>query len=179
MNKNILIIIGVIVLVLAGGGLFLASQQKNGSEDAMMEKNENSVMKEESSDDETMMKEGYSGQILAGNSSPFLVFNQVDYDKAVSDGKIVFLDFYANWCPICRAEAPELHAGFNELNRDDIIGFRVNFNDTETSEDEKALADEFDITYQHTKVILQNGKEVLKDGDHWDRAKFLEEINKL
>lgn len=122
---------------------------------------------------------GFNGKVIAGEKSPYLEFNKNDYQKAQSGGKIIFLDFYANWCPICRAEAPELIAGFNSLTTDKVIGFRVNFNDTETDQDEKNLAREFQIPYQHTKVIIKNGQEVLKSLESWDQKRFIEEINRL
>lgn len=123
--------------------------------------------------------EGYSGEVLAGNSAPYLVFNKADYDKAIASGKIVFLDFFANWCPICRAEAPEIKAGFDGLTRSDIVGFRVNYNDSDTDDDEKELAKQFGITYQHTKVILKDGREVFKSLDQWDRETFNSELSKV
>ncbi len=128
---------------------------------------------------EGKMVAGYSGKVLAGTSSPYIIFNKADYDKALSLGKIVFLDFYANWCPICRSEAPELKAGFDSLTTDKVVGFRVNFKDSDTDSEEKALAKQFEIPYQHTKVILKDGKVVLKDGDSWDKSRFAQEIGKL
>lgn len=122
---------------------------------------------------------GYQGQLLAGLSSPYLAFTKTDYDKALAENKIIFLDFYANWCPICRAETPVLQEGFNGLKTDKIIGFRVNFNDTETDSDEKALAKQFSVPYQHFKVILKDGKTVLTDADSWDTQTFATKINSV
>lgn len=122
---------------------------------------------------------GYSGEVLAGNSSPYLVFNKADYEKAIAEGKIIFLDFFANWCPICRSESPEIKAGFDGLIRSDVVGFMVNYNDSETDSNEKELAKQFGITYQHTKVVLRDGKEVLKSLDSWDRQTFDREFAKI
>ncbi|HLD97198.1 MAG TPA: thioredoxin domain-containing protein, partial [Candidatus Nanoarchaeia archaeon] len=55
----------------------------------------------------------------------FHEFDQATYDAALKEGKIIFLDFYASWCPICKEEEPEIKAAFNELNTDNVIGFRV------------------------------------------------------
>lgn len=124
-------------------------------------------------------KEGYTGTLLAGSKAPYLAFIKTDYEKAKREGKIIFLDFYANWCPICRAEAPEIQVGFDSLLTDNVVGFRVNYNDSETDDDEKALAKEFGVTYQHTKVILKDRQQVLKDGDQWDRQRFAKELAKI
>jgi len=122
---------------------------------------------------------GYEGKVLAGNTSPLLDFVKADYDKALLENKIILLYFYADWCPICRVEAPnELYPAFDELTNAGVIGFRVNYNDSNTDEDEKALAKQFGITYQHTKVILKNGIEAVKSMETWDKEQYLQEINK-
>lgn len=178
MNKNIIWIFIIITIVSVGGVLlFYQNSQNNKNKDYMMDKSENKTTNKK--DQKEMIKKGYSGQLLAGNTTPYLSFTKADYQKALDKGKVIFLDFYANWCPVCRAEAPEIQAGFDILDNDQIIGFRVNFKDSETDEDEKALAKEFEIPYQHTKVILQDGKVVLKDGSTWDKNKLIEELSKF
>ena len=97
----------------------------------------------------------------------------------MSSGKVVFLDFYANWCPICREESPILNSGFDGLQTDKIIGFRVNWNDSDTSADEKALASKLGISFQHTTVIMKNDKEIFRTQDAWDKETLLSEINKV
>ena len=171
MNKNIAVA-SVIAIILAGGIFFLSSRKSQL-------KTTNSPQTQSENSPEGKMVAGYSGKVLAGTTSPYFVFTKADYDKALSSGKVVFLDFYANWCPICREETPDLKAGFDNLNSDKVVGFRVNYNDSDTDEDEKALAKQFAITYQHTKVILKDGKQVLKSQDSWDKEMFDKEIGAL
>jgi thiol-disulfide isomerase/thioredoxin len=122
---------------------------------------------------------GFGGQVLAGESSPLLDFNQADYDKALKSDKIVVLYFYANWCPTCKIEVKNgLYPAFNELNDESVIGFRVNYNDNQTDSSEKGLAKEFGVAYQHTKVFVKNGERILKSPESWSREKYLSEINK-
>lgn len=163
MNKLLVLSITLIVLVL--GAIVVLNNQKQ----------ETTVPEEKIKNTEKKI-EGYSGKVLAGNSSPFLEFNKEDYGKALESNKIIFLDFYANWCPICRAEEPEILAGFDSLIENRLIGFRVNFNDSETDSDEKQLAKDFNVPYQHTKIILKEGKEILRSVDQWDKEKFLKEL---
>lgn len=122
--------------------------------------------------------EGYQGALLAGGESPLLDFVKADYDKAVASDKLVVLYFYANWCPICRAEFPRMQAAFNEISGDDVIAFRVNYNDNQTDDDEVALARQFGVGYQHTKVFVKNGQQVLKSPEGWDQERYLTEIAK-
>jgi len=119
----------------------------------------------------------YRGVRLAGSVSPLLDFNKVDYDVAVASGKSIFLYFYADWCPICRVEFPKMQEAFNELTADGIVGFRVNFRDGQTDDDEVELARMFGVAYQHTKVVVRNGKSVLKAPDNWGLERYRDELS--
>lgn len=179
MNRSILFIIGIVVLVVVGWfgySMIFSPGDSSMTEDKMMK---DEGMMEESGEESAMMGEESYGKIIAGTSSPFVEFSQAGYEKAISDGKIVFLDFYANWCPVCRAEAPEIDAGFNSLITDQVVGFRVNFKDSDTDSDEAELAQKFNVPYQHTKVILKNGKEILRSTNQWKKSDFDTAINKV
>lgn len=117
-----------------------------------------------------------SSAVLADTPAPLLDFTKADFDAAVKSDKLVVLYFYANWCPICRAEFPKAAAAFNELTTDRVIGFRVNFNDNQTDADEVALAREHGIAYQHTKVFIKNGRQVLKSPESWEQSRYVTEI---
>ncbi|MBI3304837.1 thioredoxin family protein [Candidatus Parcubacteria bacterium] len=139
----------------------------------------------EKKEGETMVKkEGgammakYTGTVLAGESAPLLDFTKADYDTAVKSDALVVLYFYANWCPICKAEFPVMQRVFNELSTNKVIGFRVNYNDDQTDNDEQNLAKQFGVAYQHTKVFVKNGQRILKSPEGWDETRYDTEINK-
>lgn len=168
MKHNLLIILtSVLLIAVVGVG---ASYFKSATSKKALTLNGNGG----STPEKTM-----EGDKLAGRESFYFAFNRDDYQRALDGDKIIFLDFYANWCPFCRAEAPEIEAGFDNLESDRVIGFRVNYNDSETDATEKALASQYAIIYQHTKVILKDGKEVYRSGDTWTREDFAREINKV
>lgn len=172
MNKIFTIIL--ILIVTAGGAFIIFSQSKEQS----APETTTPVAMERIADDGSQTKKvaGNTGELLAGSITPYLVFNKADYDKAKSEGKIIFLNFYANWCPICRAEEPDVRAAFDSLQNPNVVGFQVNFKDDQTDADEKNLAQEFTVPYQHTKVILRDGKEVLKETAQWNKEQFIEAI---
>ena len=138
----------------------------------MME-NENMVK------DSKMMNSEYQGKLLAGTASPYIEFNIADYRKALGENKKILLYFYANWCPICKKEQPETFAAFNELKDPNLVGFRVNFKDSDTDEGEETLAKEFGVAYQHTKVIIKNRERIGKYPDSWDKQRYLTELSKI
>lgn len=77
------------------------------------------------------------------------------------DKKRVFF-FYASWCPTCRPVDSEIKANLSRLPENLAI-FRVNYNDPETDEEEKALAQKYGVTYQHTFVqVDKEGNEITK-----------------
>ena len=176
------IIIAIIAVVLVLGGVVYYTDQSRTQEDKMEQ--EKTIMKKEG---EAMSAEGgsasegmakYTGTVLAGKSAPLLDYNKSDYDAAVKSDKLVVLYFYANWCPICKAEFPVMQKAFNELTTDKAIGFRVNYNDDQTDNDEKNLAKQFGVAYQHTKVFVQSGQRILKSPEGWDEKRYDMEISK-
>lgn len=191
------IILAVLVLIVVGvfiyGNNFSENQTENETQMTETEMQEKNI---ESDTEEGAMSEGesmlggsmdggltmdikFSGEVLAGESAPLLDFNKTDYDRALIEGKSILLYFYANWCPICREEFPIAQSAFNELVRRDVVGFRVNYKDSDTDSDEEALAREFGVAYQHTKVIINDGERIGKYPDSWDKDRYLLEISKI
>ncbi|MEK7628744.1 MAG: redoxin domain-containing protein [Patescibacteria group bacterium] len=148
---------------------------KDGEE---RETDENVMMKNEGKMEikDTSTKKTYTGKVLAGTTAPLLDFNKADYNLATEEGRLIVLFFYATWCPYCQAELPEAQAAFNALTDDRIVGFRVNYNDPDTDSDEQALAREFGVGYQHTKVLLRGGNRLGKSPTSWDKNNYLEAI---
>jgi len=136
----------------------------------------------EEDSEETPAPEGesgisFQGEVLAGEESPLLDFNQADYETALQTDRLVVLYFYANWCPICAAEIRDaLYPAFNQLAGDRVVGFRVNYNDSDTDQSERDLAREFGIAYQHSKIFIRNGQRVLKSPEAWSKSRYLSEI---
>jgi thiol-disulfide isomerase/thioredoxin len=120
----------------------------------------------------------FSGAILAGTSAPLLDFRKEDYDAAIQTSKLIVLYFFATWCPSCQAEFPRMQSAFDKLTTNEVIGFRVNYNDGDTDAAERALAKEYGVAYQHTKVLVRNGERLLKAPDVWSEERYALEIKK-
>jgi cytochrome c biogenesis protein CcmG/thiol:disulfide interchange protein DsbE len=64
-------------------------------------------------------------------------------------GQVVFLNFWASWCPPCRAEAPMLEATWREQKDRGVVFLGVNTQDEEPRA--RAFLAEFGISYPNAR----------------------------
>src|SRR3989344_1966367 len=122
---------------------------------------------------------GYKGELIVGGKTPYIRYSKEDFDKAKSENKVIYLYFYATWCPICATERPSIFKAFNEMNYDNVIGFEVHFNDDKTTKEDEDLAKELGVAYQHTTIIFdKTGKESYRSLSRISKDKIKEEIAK-
>ncbi len=112
---------------------------------------------------------------LAGTTSPYQEFSQAAYEEALAANKKIFLQWYATWCPSCRAEQKIAQPYFDNLEDEDVVGFRVNFKDKDTDTDEEAITREFGVSTQSTKIFIVNGERVHKTPEHYVTSKQYED----
>ena len=147
-----LILLGVAFMLFTVG--CVSPQTSSDVADAMMEKEGDAMQPKE----DTMMEKGIA----------YVPFTQSSYEQARADGKTIFLEFYANWCPTCKAQHPALVEGLSKISSDELVAFQVNYKDSKTDADEGELAKQFNITYQHTHVVTNAGGEtLLKSQENW------------
>ena len=106
-------------------------------------------------------------------TSRYIEYSPGVIEKAAGSRRVLF--FYANWCPTCRPA----NAGFIQNESDipeDVTVIRINYNDTDTSEEEKDLADTYDITYQHIFVQVDDEGNAIK---MWSGGGLEELISKI
>lgn len=168
MNRNLLIVAVVVLLGVVGSWYVLRSSlpRSQSGKSFTSESSQNTN------------PEASAGAVLAGKAAQIFDFTKSRYDEEIKSNKLIVLYFYASWCPICKEEVPKMYQAFDELTTDQVVGFRINYNDNSTDNDEKELARLFGIAYQHTKVFLKNNSRILKSPEDWDKQRYLDEINK-
>jgi thiol-disulfide isomerase/thioredoxin/outer membrane lipoprotein-sorting protein len=73
---------------------------------------------------------------MAGQAAPEIGFTRFDgstFKLSEHRGKVVFLNFWATWCPPCRMEMPHIQTLFQEMSgRDDVVFIGASSEDAAT-----------------------------------------------
>lgn len=107
------------------------------------------------------------------SSGRYVEYSRAAYEEAAGKRRVLF--FYASWCPTCRTADPDIRANEGRLPGD-LVVLRVNYNDPQTDEEEKALARTYAITYQHTFVQVDGQGNALT---RWNGGGFDELLAKV
>jgi thioredoxin 1 len=76
------------------------------------------------------------------------VKNEADLTKVLQGADVLILDFWAPWCPACKAFAPLFQEAAGQ--HPDVAFCRIN------TEDEEGLAEAFDVTHIPSLVVIRD-----------------------
>lgn len=121
--------------------------------------------------------------------------NTIDINLKELKGKVIFINYWATWCPPCIAEMPSIQSLYNDykdkiafvfITSDDKIKitkfYKKNNYNLPTYNLISAIAPEISTqSLPTTFVIDKNGKIVLKDvgASNWNSAKFRQLLDNL
>lgn len=143
MKNSTLIIAVVAILAVVGFGALVFSQKPSTQSETMMKKDTQDSMAKD-----------------VTSSSRYPSYSKSVLDQAGSGRRVLY--FYANWCPTCKPADANFKANTDKIP-DDLTLIRVNYNDSDTDQEEKDLARKYNITYQHTFVQIDaQGNEITK-----------------
>lgn len=161
MNKTILFILAAVVLI-GGSALVYTNTQTSRTPNAMQKESaqtqngDSMMMQEDAMKKDDAMKQ--KAMMADSNSQAYSEYTKATFDSTADKKRVLF--FYASWCPTCRPTDADFKANLAKIPSD-VAVIRVNYNDPETDEEEKALAQKYGVTYQHTFVqIDKNGNKV-------------------
>lgn len=168
MNKKILISIGIIIVAFIA--LYLAKTYTSTPDKMAGETPTPEMMMKK--DDEAMMKKSEDSSMM-NSLKHYSEYSSTALTDSLKNKRVLF--FYANWCPTCRPADAAFRENDSKIPSD-VSLIRVNYNDSDTDQEEKELAKKYLVTYQHTFVqIDEAGKEVTR----WNGGQLTELINNI
>jgi len=90
---------------------------------------------------------------LPASAAEWKPFDAASFAQAQKDGKPILVDIFAAWCPVCRAQNPILVQMTREPKFDDLVVFKVDFDDQK--DDVRALK----ATSQSTLIVYKGETE--------------------
>ena len=80
-------------------------------------------------------------------------FNQESFDKALGEGKLMMVDFWADWCGPCKMLAPVIDGLAEQYAGKAVVG-KVNV------DEEQELAIRYGVMSIPTVIFFKNGEEI-------------------
>lgn len=131
-TKNIIIIIVAVVIIGIIASFGLKFLTFNSLKKAVEEEQEKIIEEVKENNDAPMKAEKL---IDIGEPAPEITLEDLNGNtvslKDYEGEKIVLLNFWASWCPPCRAEMPDLDKLYEENKDDDFIVLAVNLGESE------------------------------------------------
>ena len=81
-------------------------------------------------------------------------YDKAAFDKAMAEGRPVIVDFFADWCPTCKAQKPHVQSLIGDPKMKHVTLFVADY------DREKDLKRALRVTQQATFVVFKGGKEV-------------------
>lgn len=142
MGKLILIVIGSLVVIIIGVVLFTSMNKSS----------------ENVAESTAVVPTASAVSDKTADQSRYKPYSSSVFEQSGNKRRVLF--FYADWCPTCRPADTAFIQKANQIPQD-VAVIRVNYNDTNTDAEEKALATQYQITYQHTFVQIDENSEVV------------------
>ena len=104
------------------------------------------------------------------STEPFHVTDS-NFDETVKKNKLVFIDFWANWCGPCRALAPTVVELAKEYSGEVLIG-KLDVDENPAS------AEKFQVFSIPTMIVFKDGKEAERLVGLCPKNKIVEALQK-
>ena len=80
-------------------------------------------------------------------------YNKLDFNKALSDGKVVIVSSWIKYCTSCASQMKVLNKAVKDFDNIEYFAFDVT---------NKEIAQSFNVKYQTTLLIFKDGNEIYR-----------------
>ncbi|KGK88617.1 TlpA disulfide reductase family protein [Clostridium sp. HMP27] len=149
--KKIAIILGLLILI---GGSVYTVYNYNKSQVS----NPNNIINTESNFPDKKQNENFKNEtalkVSKTKAMDFKLKDLTGKEVSLSDykGKKVFLNFWATWCPPCKAEMPEMEMLYQETKNSDLVILAVNLDEERNTVQKFINSNKYDFP-----VLLDTG----------------------
>jgi thiol-disulfide isomerase/thioredoxin len=116
----------------------------------------------------------YNGKKLAGKNAWIYEFNKKDYITALKSDKLILLYFYDDSILACKDGFANLSKFFEQYEKNNIVGFKVNF--VENGEGEIKLAKAFNVESAPTIVLIKTGEKLYQTSTAWAKSNLKDKL---
>lgn len=142
--KKKLLLIGLII-ILFGGSLYVV-------------KNFNMTKKSVTKTDETnKVAKGILNQVIKTKAPDFKLKDLLGKNVSLSDlkGKDVYVNFWASWCPPCKAEMPDIEKLYQESKKTNLVILGINL-----GEDSNTVKNFIKKNNYHFNILLDSDQSI-------------------
>ena len=97
-------------------------------------------------------------------------YNKADFDKALSEGKVVIVSSWIKYCTSCASQMKVLKKAKNDFSNIEYFAFDVT---------NKEISNLFNVQYQSTILIFKDNKEVYRSIGETTKNEIYSAINKF
>ena len=123
----------VAVLVFGISIYTVADYNKNKGKDLDITSNENSNTNNKTPNDDSSTDKSDDADKIAALNFKLKDLNGKEVSLSDFKGKKVFLNFWASWCPPCKAEMPDIENLYVETKDSDLVILTVNLGEDKTT----------------------------------------------
>lgn len=155
MKKTLILI--VLTILLIGGSLYTVSTYNKSNIENKAAASSKEVIQLPDSSGGKISTPLFQGNKIKIKTQDFNLKDLNGNEVTLSDlkGKKVFLNFWATWCPPCKAEMPDLEKLYNETKSSDLVILAVNI-----GEDKGTVKTFIEKNGYNFKILLDTDQEV-------------------